>query len=81
MKYETINKQFLNNQKLPIMKKTIFTVITVATVIMFTACSKNVEHPSGNTVSSVQTGNTSHAIKKTGVCCIIIDSTTTKINP
>jgi hypothetical protein len=64
------------------MKKTIFTVITAATVIMFSACSKNVEHPS-NTASSVQTGNTSNAIKKGGWTGTTYppDSTTTKTNP
>ncbi len=57
------------------MKKTIFTVITVATVTIFTACSKNVEQPSGK-ANSIHTGNTSNVTKKGGI--IWGDSATTK---
>ena len=49
------------------MKKTTSTAITVIAVILFTACTKNVDRPSGNantTSSVVSTKNMATAIKK-----------------
>jgi hypothetical protein len=63
------------------MKKTIFAGMTAVAVILFTACSKNVDQPAGNAKASSSTVST--ATKRPFGCatCNIPDSTKTTTHP